>query len=70
MYFLISKPHYLLIDNHYFNSHEKHETIDHKYNKNKVDKQAELDRLLDKINDKGIESLSDKELQKLKEYSK
>lgn len=70
MYFLISKPHYLLIDNHYFNSHQKHETIDHKYNKNKVDKQAELDRLLDKIIDKGIESLSDKELQKLKEYSK
>ncbi|MCC6372735.1 MAG: rhomboid family intramembrane serine protease, partial [Bacteroidia bacterium] len=44
--------------------------IDDKYNEERANRQKELDRLLDKIGQYGIDSLSEKEKQKLKELSK
>jgi hypothetical protein len=66
----ITKPQILLIDNLYFKTHSNHYDIDHSFNEARVNKQKEIDRLLDKISQKGIDSLTQKEKQILKEYSK
>lgn len=44
--------------------------IDHKYNEQKAIQQKEIDRILDKINRKGINSLSKKEKEQLDAFSK
>lgn len=44
-------------------------TVDDKYNEQKALQQREVDRILDKISQRGIESLSQKERQTLDEYS-
>jgi hypothetical protein len=44
-------------------------TIDQKYNADRRSRQEMVDRLLDKIAHKGINSLSEKEKQLLKEHS-
>ncbi len=66
--FIMKKPEALLIDNLYFKK-QYYLTKEDKYNINKRTKQEELDRLLEKIHKKGINSLSDKERQLLKQYS-
>jgi membrane associated rhomboid family serine protease len=67
--FIIKKPEALLIDSFYFR--KKHAlTAEDKYNLTKRSKQEELDKLLEKIHHKGMNSLSDKEKRLLKEYSK
>jgi hypothetical protein len=66
--FIIYKPHALLIDNFFFKQHH-HLTIEDKYNISRKHRQKELDRLLEKIHTKGMESLSKKEKEMLKEYS-
>lgn len=70
LYLIITKPHVLLIDNFFFNKHKKYYNIDHRYNEQKVNRERELDKLLDKINQSGMQSLSAKERQKLEEYSR
>ncbi|HEX8356883.1 MAG TPA: rhomboid family intramembrane serine protease [Segetibacter sp.] len=67
--FIIYKPHALLIDNLFFKSN-RNLTLEDKYNLTKIDKQKELDKLLEKIHFKGMDSLSKKERETLKEYSK
>ncbi len=67
---IIVKPEVMLFSGVYFFKRKKNYTVEHKYNENIVNKQNELDALLDKISQKGIESLSKKEKQKLDEYSK
>jgi membrane associated rhomboid family serine protease len=67
--FIIYKPEALLVDNIFYKKHH-HLTVEDKYNLNKRDKQKELDRLLEKIHQKGINSLSSKERENLREYSK
>ena len=52
------------------NSRKGMMTIEDKYNENKVVKQKELNTLLDKINNKGLDSLSQKEKIRLDELSK
>lgn len=69
IYIIITRPHFLLVDNYFFNSKIKNYSIDHKYNEQKLNKQEELDKLLDKIGKKGINSLTKKEKQKLEEFS-
>lgn len=44
-------------------------TVDDKFNEKKAHQQREIDRILDKISQRGIESLSQKERQTLDEYS-
>lgn len=70
IFLIITKPHLLLIDNLFYKTHTKHYNIDHRYNEEKLNKQVELDKILDKISQKGIDSLSKKEREKLEEYSK
>lgn len=69
LYFIIAKPHILLIDYNFFEPNKKYVSIDDKYNEKKKNKQKELDKLLDKINNKGINSLTKKEKEKLDELS-
>jgi membrane associated rhomboid family serine protease len=69
IYLIITKPQILLVDNFYFKNHKNYYSVDHKYNEEKVTKQKEIDKILDKINKKGIESLSSKEKEKLKQFS-
>ena len=70
IYLIITKPQVLLVDNFYFKTHKNHYSIDHKYNEEKRNSQNEIDKILDKISKKGIESLSKKENEKLNKYSK
>jgi membrane associated rhomboid family serine protease len=69
IYLIITRPSILLIDNFFYNAHDFY-SVDHKYNAEKSNKQQELDRILDKINRRGMGSLSRKERNMLKEYSK
>jgi len=70
IYMIITRPDFLLIDNVFFNKHNKNYTIDHRYNMERIDRQKEIDRILDKINRSGMKSLTPKERQALDEYSK
>ena len=67
--FVLWKPQILFIDNFFFKNHDIHDSIDHRYNKEKTLKQKEIDAILDKISNKGINSLTDKERKKLDDYS-
>jgi hypothetical protein len=69
IYIIIKRPHLLLIDNHFFKSHNHFYSVDHKYNAEKATKQKEVDRILDKINKRGMSSLSKQEKEILHEYS-
>ena len=70
IYVIVTRPHLLLIDNFYFKNHKHYYSIDHKYNEEKSFSQKEIDKILDKINTKGMNSLSRGEKEKLKQYSK
>ena len=70
IYIIITRPHILLIDNLYFKQHNNAITVDHKYNLERIDRQQEIDRILEKIHRKGINSLTTKERKTLDEYSK
>lgn len=70
IYMIITRPHILLIDNYYFKKHSDAITIDHRYNVEKANKQQEIDRILEKIHKRGMNSLTGKERQMLKDYSK
>ncbi|THU34076.1 rhomboid family intramembrane serine protease [Niastella caeni] len=70
IYLIITRPHILMIDNLFFKTHTDHYSIDHKYNETKANQQQEIDRILDKISKRGINSLSQKEKKMLKDYSK
>lgn len=70
IWIIIKRPQALLVDNQFYKSHQKYYTIDHKYNETRTNRQKEVDRILDKINKKGMGSLSKEEEQLLKEYSR
>jgi membrane associated rhomboid family serine protease len=67
--FIIYKPQALLIDNYFFKRRHPR-TIEDKYNLSKRNQQQDLDKLLEKIHARGMDSLSKKEKEMLKEYSK
>jgi membrane associated rhomboid family serine protease len=69
IYFIITRPQILLVHNLYFRKNKDHYSIDHTYNEAKNMQQQEIDRILDKINSKGMSSLSGSEKEKLKQYS-
>lgn len=68
LYMLIRQPHFLLVQNKPANR-SNHYSIDHRYNAARQDRQKELDRLLEKIHKRGMDSLTQKERDLLKEYS-
>lgn len=67
---IILRPHLLLVDNFFFKTHRGNFTIDQRYNADRITRQQEVDRILEKIHHSGIKSLSKKEKDILKEYSK
>jgi membrane associated rhomboid family serine protease len=67
---IIKSPEFLLIDNYFFKTHKEYYSVDHKYNIEKSIRQSEIDKILDKISKRGIASLTQKEKDTLKEYSK
>jgi membrane associated rhomboid family serine protease len=70
IYLIIARPQLLLVDNYFYKKHQHYYSVDHKYNVDKRNRQNEIDSILDKINTKGMGSLSKKEKEALKEYSK
>lgn len=66
---IINRPHILVVGNS-FRKTSDHYSIDHKYNASKADRQKQIDDILDKISRKGMDSLSEKEKQILKRYSR
>lgn len=69
IYIIVSRPHLLFIDNHFFKSHKTYYDIDDHYNDDRVGRQKQIDRILDKISSKGISSLNSKEKKILDQYS-
>jgi membrane associated rhomboid family serine protease len=65
----IVKPNILLFDGFSFGRQTNYASVDDKYNEAKSNKRNEIDRILDKVGKKGMNSLSDKEKERLKEYS-
>lgn len=70
IYIIVTRPHVLLVDSHFFKKQKHYYSIDHQYNEDKSNKQKDIDRILDKIGKKGIASLSRDEKKRLEEYSK
>lgn len=68
LYLIITKPSFLIVSNPFTKS-KGYVTIDDKYNEDKVNKENELNKILDKINKKGYDSLSKKDKRKLDELS-
>jgi membrane associated rhomboid family serine protease len=69
LYLIVTRPEFLLVDKP-FAKPEGSLTMEDRYNASKRMKEKELDRLLDKISTRGIESLSKKEKERLEELSK
>jgi membrane associated rhomboid family serine protease len=69
IYIIVAAPHYLLVDNFFFKEHGGKYTIDHRYNMEKRFRQQEIDRILEKINKRGMNSLTKEEKQLLNDYS-
>lgn len=70
VYIIIAKPHVLYVTNPFAKQNLKNYTIDHKYNAQKQKQQQEMDKILDKIRNKGIHKLTEKERKKLDKLSK
>jgi membrane associated rhomboid family serine protease len=70
IYIIARKPHLLMINNLFYDTHKNYRSIDHKYNAERFNRQQEVDRILDKISSRGMKSLTKKERETLKEYSK
>jgi membrane associated rhomboid family serine protease len=69
IYIIIYKPSMLLVDNlHFKTTHNL--TIDQKYNLERKLQQVNIDRILEKIHRRGMNSLTREEKQQLDEYSK
>lgn len=70
IYLIITRPRILFVDNLFYKNHHDFYNIDHRYNANRADQQEEVDRILDKINRRGMSSLNRQEKETLKAYSK
>ena len=70
IYIILTRPHVLLINNQFFRTQKKNLSIDQKYNAEKLDRQKEVDRILNKINQRGMRSLTPKEREMLEQYSR
>ena len=70
LYLIITRPHFLLVDNYFFRNQEDFYSIDHRYNQEKTNRQKEIDRILEKIHKKGMKSLTREEKELLKRESK
>jgi membrane associated rhomboid family serine protease len=69
IFVIIRNPAFLLIDNYFFKHHYNY-TLEDRYNMKKKTQQADIDRILEKIHKKGMNSLTKREKEALNEYSK
>jgi membrane associated rhomboid family serine protease len=69
IYFILTRPHALLVDNLFFKENKYNYSIDHLYNAERNKRQQEIDRILEKIHRKGMNSLTKKEKETLRENS-
>jgi hypothetical protein len=69
LYLTIKHPAYFFIDK-YFKRNKGDYTLDDKFNQLKKEEELSIDAILDKINEKGIRSLTKKEKRRLDEFSK
>lgn len=69
VYLIVTRPHLLLVDNQYFKTHTGDYDIDDRYHLDRMDRQQEIDYLLEKIHKKGMKSLTKKERETLTRYS-
>ena len=69
IYLIYKKPQTLLVDNLFQQQHQQY-TIDQRYNAARNQRQKEVDRILEKIHRRGINSLTKAEKELLDEYSK
>lgn len=70
IYFIMARPEFLLIDNYFFNRRRNNYTIEDRYNAEKQGKQAEIDRILEKVHRLGMAGLTKKERELLDNYSR
>ena len=70
LYIIITRPQLLFVDNLFYKTQKDFYNIDHEWNARRSDQQQEVDRILDKISRSGMGSLSRKEKQTLRDYSK
>lgn len=70
IYLVIAKPHILITGNFYNKTPKKYYSVDQRYNEEKIGSQKEIDKILDKISRRGINSLSKKEKEILEQYSR
>jgi membrane associated rhomboid family serine protease len=68
-YLLLKRPEGLLLGN-LFSSEPSYQTVDDRYKIQQKQKENDLDQLLDKINQRGIESLNAREKQRLEKLSR
>jgi membrane associated rhomboid family serine protease len=69
IYIIAYKPQLLMVDSLHFKTTHKL-TIDQKFNLEKKQQQVNIDRILEKIHRRGINSLTREEKQQLEEYSR
>lgn len=69
IFIILRKPHWLLVQNTWHNQNYNY-TVDDRYNSKNKNTQQEVDRILEKIHRKGMNSLSRKEKEILEEFSK
>lgn len=69
MIIITTRPQLLFVDNYWY-KHKYNYTVDDRYNARKRNSEQEVDRILDKINQQGINSLSRRERESLEEYSR
>jgi membrane associated rhomboid family serine protease len=70
LYVIITRPEVLFVDNLFHKTQKDFYSVDHEWNARRADQQEEVDRILDKISRSGMGSLSRKEKQTLRDYSK
>jgi membrane associated rhomboid family serine protease len=70
VYIIITRPEMLFVHNLFYKTQKDFYNVDHEWNVRRSDQQQEVDRILDKIGRSGMGSLSRKEKQTLRDYSK
>lgn len=70
VYIIITRPDALLVDNLFFKNQKDFYSVDHEWNAKRADQQQEVDRILEKISRSGMASLTKKEKETLRDYSK
>lgn len=70
IFIVITRPQFILIDNKFYYDHKRRRKIAYLFHSGEVDHQVEIDLILEKIHQTGIESLTLTEKAKLDYYSR